>query len=189
VEKILLHTCCGPCLLYPAKKLRSSFDVICFYSNSNIHPQAEYEKRRENAIVTANKLKFLFIEGKYDPKVYFGVIKNRKNRCEACYTLRLEETGKKAKELEIGNFSTTLLVSPYQDIKKIQEIGKKIAKRYDLTFHDSDFREGFKEGREMAFHSGLYLQKFCGCSFSYIEKFESKINLQQERGNGGTGSI
>lgn len=44
--KLLLHACCGPCSLEPVRLLQErSITPTIFYSNSNIHPQAEYEHR------------------------------------------------------------------------------------------------------------------------------------------------
>ena len=46
MTKMLLHACCGPCSLEPSRLLLDEgtpFSI--FFSNSNIHPQEEYELR------------------------------------------------------------------------------------------------------------------------------------------------
>ena len=45
-KKILLHCCCGPCSTSSIERLLSEgwFPVL-FFSNSNIYPAAEFEKR------------------------------------------------------------------------------------------------------------------------------------------------
>ena len=63
-------------------------------------------------------------------------------------------------------FSTTLLISPYQNHEALKQIGEEMAQKYGLTFLYRDFRPGFREGQEKARELGLYMQKYCGCVFS-----------------------
>ena len=63
-------------------------------------------------------------------------------------------------------FSTTLLISPYQNHNALKQIGEEMAKKYNLTFLYRDFRPGFREGQAEARELGLYMQKYCGCVFS-----------------------
>ena len=44
---MLLHACCGPCSTFPLEFLTPIFNVTIIYSNSNIYPENEYEKRME----------------------------------------------------------------------------------------------------------------------------------------------
>ena len=48
------------------------------------------------------------------------------------------------------SFSTTLLVSPYQNHEEIKRLGKELAKKYKLNFIYRDFRIGFREGQAKA---------------------------------------
>ncbi|MBU2063593.1 MAG: epoxyqueuosine reductase QueH, partial [Candidatus Omnitrophica bacterium] len=49
--RILLHTCCAPCLIFPNKKLQSAgFEVIGFFYNPNIYPQDEYRRRKDTLL-------------------------------------------------------------------------------------------------------------------------------------------
>ncbi|OIP25477.1 hypothetical protein AUK11_00175 [bacterium CG2_30_37_16] len=194
MKKLLLHTCCGPCLMYPGTKLREKFEVSVFYFNPNIHPDLEYKERLKNAKIVSKSLGFKFVEGEYRPKTYFKKLQKnpQASRCENCYQIRLEETAKKAGKDNFSHFSTTLLVSPYQNRELIIRIGNEIGLKYGVKFVDEDFRPGFKEGREMAKDLNLYLQNFCGCSFSFVEKFnwsEPCKGRTLTRGNGGSGSV
>jgi len=46
MKGILLHVCCGPCATHSIIELeKESFEVTLFFSNSNIHPEEEYETR------------------------------------------------------------------------------------------------------------------------------------------------
>ncbi|HQJ09232.1 MAG TPA: epoxyqueuosine reductase QueH, partial [Deltaproteobacteria bacterium] len=57
-SSILLHTCCGPCATTCTERLASSgYEVVLFFSNSNIFPREEYEKRLENVRTLAGILK------------------------------------------------------------------------------------------------------------------------------------
>lgn len=178
MKKLLLHTCCGPCLIYPGEALKRDYGVKAYYYNPNIHPQAEYEKRLESAKKAALFLDIEILEGLYRPGNYFKALSENEmaadKRCANCYYLRLNETARAAKELGYESFSTTLLVSPYQDFNLLVATGKRLAKEYGLEFVSTDFRPGFKAGREKSRTMGLYLQSFCGCAFSFVERFGEK---------------
>ena len=44
-ERLLLHSCCGPCSSYVLDVLTKHFDVTLLYYNPNIYPAEEYQKR------------------------------------------------------------------------------------------------------------------------------------------------
>ena len=44
--RILLHSCCAPCSTYTLEYLTKFADVTVYYANSNIHPRAEYQRRK-----------------------------------------------------------------------------------------------------------------------------------------------
>jgi predicted adenine nucleotide alpha hydrolase (AANH) superfamily ATPase len=49
-EKILLHVCCAPCSTSVVERLiGQGYEVILFFSNSNISPEDEYLKRLAEA--------------------------------------------------------------------------------------------------------------------------------------------
>ena len=95
------------------------------------------------------------------------MVNDLENRCvKYCYRVRLEQTAKYAKENGYDTFSTTLLISPYQNHEALKKIGNEMAQKYNLTFLYRDFRPGFREGQAEARELGLYMQKYCGCVFS-----------------------
>ena len=101
-------------------------------------------------------------------------------QCLDCYNIRLEETAKYAKENGYSGFSTTLLVSIYQDHEKIIEICNNLTTKYDIAFLYDDFRKGFRQGQDKARQIGLYRQKYCGCINSYnSSKFKDKITWEE----------
>ena len=83
---------------------------------------------------------------------------------------------KYAKENGYQSFSTSLLVSPYQNHEAIIEAAKRAAEKYAVRFDYTDWRPNFRAGQNMAREDGLYRQKYCGCIFSLEDsEFKEKI--------------
>lgn len=179
--RLLLHICCGPCSLFPISQLlKEEFEeVVGFFYNPNIHPYSEYIRRRQalqEAFRNDSLLKIFFPD--YDMKEFFRKIGDnysKPGRCQLCWTLRLERTATFAKENNFSAFTTTLLISPYQDHESLKDIGKKIAKEKGLEFYYEDFRPGFRESQNRAKEKQLYRQKYCGCVFSELERTDAII--------------
>ncbi|MFA5354680.1 MAG: epoxyqueuosine reductase QueH [Thermodesulfovibrionales bacterium] len=169
-----MHLCCANCGLYPVTVLRQrGEEVTGFWYNPNIHPFTEYSNRLE----AVKKLQGLWdldveIHDYYGLKEYLrNVVGREEERCEYCYTVRLEETAKRAKEMGLEAFTTSLLISPYQKSDRIKEIGTLMQERYNIEFLGEDFRKGFSEGQRISRDLGLYRQKYCGCIYSEMERF------------------
>lgn len=175
--KILLHICCARCIIYPLERLKTKYEIIGYYFNPNIHPATEYILRGEALKCYLEKEHIPLIIGEYNPYTHLRMsLDFLGNRCESCYLLRLKETVRKAKELGIRYFSTTLLVSPYQNHTKIKELGERLTQEdKDVEFYYEDFREGWRDSQKIADELGIYKQKYCGCIFSEYERFEKKI--------------
>ena len=47
---LLLHVCCGPCSSYVIKELSEYFHITIYYSNSNIYPIDEYQRRYQELL-------------------------------------------------------------------------------------------------------------------------------------------
>ena len=88
--------------------------------------------------------------------------------------MRLDKTAQKAKELGFDYFSTTLLISPYQNHEMIYEVAEDMAEKYGVKFLYKDFRPFFREGQKIAMELGMYMQKYCGCIFSEEERYLKK---------------
>jgi predicted adenine nucleotide alpha hydrolase (AANH) superfamily ATPase len=110
-----------------------------------------------------------------------NVINNLENRCaKYCYRVRLEQTAKYAKENGYDAFTTTLLVSPYQNHELLINVAEEMAEKYGIKFLYRDFRIGFREGQAKARELGLYMQKYCGCVFSEEERYlKTKIGKKE----------
>ena len=185
--KVLLHTCCAPCSVYCIKKLRQeNIEPVVYWYNPNIHPYTEYKARRDclDEYTKSIGIKAIFEENYGIREFCKNVSNDISNRCKNyCYRVRLEQTAKYAKENGYDAFTTTLLVSIYQNHEAIKEIAEEMAKKYEIEFIYRDFRVGFREGQEEARRIGLYMQKYCGCIFSeesrYLNQNQVKPNLPE----------
>ena len=54
------------------------------------------------------------------------------------------------KKIGYDCFSTTLLVSPYQNHEELKKIGEELAEKYKIKFMYIDFRIGFRDGQQKA---------------------------------------
>ena len=166
--KVLLHTCCAPCLIGSLIYIGDNIDMAFYWYNPNIHPQSEYIKRKEALEEYSRQIGIdVIYKDEYGLREFVtNVVNDMENRCEYCYRVRLEETAKCAKENGFWAFSTTLLISPFQKQDMIRKIGEEIAQKYEIKFAYVDFRGGFRKGHNKARELGLYKQKYCGCIFS-----------------------
>ncbi len=179
MESVLLHCCCGPCAIYIANWFRDQdIPFSAFWYNPNIHPFTEHQKRLDSMQTLSQNMEFeLMIDEGYEMIDYFrSVVGHEVDRCADCYRLRLEETAQVARQQGFETFSTTLLISPYQKHELLREIGEEVASENGVGFYYRDFRDHFREGRQMASEMGLYLQKYCGCVYSEWERF-GKIEI------------
>jgi len=87
-------------------------------------------------------------------------------RCRLCYLHRLLPVARLANEKGYDCFTTSLLLSIYQDHQGIVEAGEEAARQAGIPFLYHDFRVGYRRSREMARGRHLYMQKYCGCEFS-----------------------
>ena len=166
--KLLLHTCCAPCLVYPLEALqREGFLVTGFFYNPNIHPFAEYIKRKEALAVLNPGIEIIYPE--YAPREFFRAVNLREEpatRCSICWKERLRKTAQAAKSAGFKYFTTTLLVSPYQDQELLKKAGYEVAAEEAIEFYYADFRPGFRKAHDAARAKGVYCQRYCGCIYS-----------------------
>lgn len=175
-KRLLLHTCCAPCLIYPLKELQQKgFEVAGFFYNPNIHPFSEYKNRKQAVFDFSKGINIEVIYPEYSPSEFFRAVNEREanpGRCAICWELRLKKTALTAKDMGFSHFSTTLLVSPYQDQELLRGIGEHIEEQDNINFYYQDFRPGFKEAHDLAKEQGIYCQKYCGCLYSEIERYK-----------------
>ena len=175
---LLLQCCCAPCSTAVLERLSQHFKLKLYFYNPNIYPAEEYEKR----LSQFDKLlkypdfseKSELVPSVYDSETFENAVKGLENekeggkRCEQCFTLRLNETARKAKEIGADYFCTTLTVSPHKNSELLNRIGLQAEKQYGVKFLMSDFKkkEGYKRSTELSKELDLYRQNYCGCKYS-----------------------
>jgi len=166
MKKLLLHTCCAPCLSGTNEALLSDgFDITGYFYNPNIHPEDELARRIEALKKYSELKKFnaVIIDG-YDFDLFNKEVVDRSgDRCRNCYRLRLEATAHYASRNKYESFSTTLLLSPYQKHDILKSIGEEISEKYGIDFYYMDMRPFYKGSIRISKELGLYRQKYCGC--------------------------
>lgn len=187
--RLLLHACCGPCSLEPLRMLLDEgHEIAIAYMNSNIHPQEEYEHRRETLLDFARSQGIPVIEGVYAPQAWANTAgeygtdpEMRPQRCRACYRLRMDEACRYASENGFDGVATTLTVSPYQYTEIIKEELEAACEPYGLTPVFHDYREQYSEATRRSKALGMYRQNYCGCVFSKVEAAEEREARRAER--------
>jgi len=170
--RILLHTCCGPCLIEPLSALRREHDVTTYFANPNIQPTDEFELRKAVMLGYAAEVGVPVVQADHQPELWHSAVDaglERPERCHACYRLRLGMTARAAADLGFDAIATTLTVSPYQDPGAIRTEGETAARDAGVRYLHSDFRERYPDAVRRARDLGMYRQNYCGCAPSKAE--------------------
>ncbi len=171
--KLLLHTCCAPCSVACVRSLRAEgLEPTALWYNPNIHPYAEYQARLDTLRAYAQSIGLpLREQGAYALTPFLRAVgEDIAGRCALCYASRMRETARLAREGGFTHFTSTLLISPYQNHALLRAAGEQAAAEYGAGFLYRDFRPLYREGREEAKALGLYMQKHCGCIYSEEER-------------------
>lgn len=184
MKKVLLHACCAPCSSAILEwMLNNDYQVVLYFCNPNIYPQEEYELRKSELIKYAEKLNVEFIDDDYNHADWLAFIKGlehekeRGPRCLMCFKYRLLKIARKALELSIEEFTTTLASSRWKSLNQINEAGtwavqqikeELNARGAKLKFDDRNWRKGGLQQRrsELLKENNFYNQLYCGCEFS-----------------------
>jgi len=183
MKKTLMHTCCGPCSISCIDILRADgIEPVSYWFNPNIHPWTEYRQRRDAWVVYTKSVGVKrIVDGDYGIRPFTAAVAgDPDHRCGYCYSTRLEATARYAAEHEFDSFTTTLLVSPYQNRELMIAIGNQMAEKYNVEFLPYDFRPGFQEGQARARELGLYMQKYCGCIYSEEDRYRAAKRKKKE---------
>jgi len=193
-NKVLLHACCAPCSSAIVEWLLAhGVEPVIYYYNPNIYPQEEYEIRKNESKRHAESLGIKWIDGDRfrtgasQQRCYKEMHEawqhdicglehepERGKRCDACFYHRLLATAKKAQELGIPYFATTLASSRWKNLEQINAAGEKAAEIVNSSHPDAirfwaqNWRkDGLQERRNALLKEyGFYNQTYCGCEFS-----------------------
>jgi epoxyqueuosine reductase len=177
-ENILLHCCCAPCATHPFEVLKDSYNILPFFSNSNIEPDDEYNRRLQTFKALCALTGKEPIIDTYEPEAWYEHIKGLENepergkRCKACFEFRLRKAFEFAKKKNIKYITTTLTTTTYKDTDTVFEVGRKLSDEYGIEFKEISFKkdEGHRKSVELSRKYGLYIQNYCGCAFSLQDR-------------------
>lgn len=172
--KVLLHACCAPCSIEPVDFFESEeVELALAFINPNIHPLDEYRRRLETITTFAQERGVALIVPGYDPSVWAtdaGVYgSDSTKRCRQCYAIRFRALAAHAAEYGFDTISTTLAISPYQNLNAIREELETAAFAYGLRSWFVDFRDRYPEATRRSREQGMYRQNYCGCFLSQVE--------------------
>lgn len=192
-SKVLLHACCAPCSSAIVEWLLvHQIEPIIYYFNPNIYPREEYEIRKTESKRHAESLGVQWIDDEQSAQgpeqwkaqhcLWLEGIKGlehepeRGKRCEACFYQRLLAAARKAQELGIPFFATTLASSRWKNLEQVNAAGLKAAEvvqRDDLQCTKVQFwaqnwrKDGLQDRRNQLLKEyNFYNQLYCGCEFS-----------------------
>lgn len=194
--ELLLHACCAPCLSgsrIPYEE--GGYDVKGFWYNPNIQPWKEYDSRLKDLerysilepieIVYDHQYPLLDMMLEMVKSLESSVknehgavmdLNDRRSRCKNCYQIRIKRCAQKASDLGVDAFSTTLLISKYQNHDLVKEVCEEASERYGVKFPYRDLRKYWGRSLDSSRKLRLYRQQYCGCVFSEAERYEKEIN-------------
>ncbi len=189
-SEVLLHACCAPCSSAIVEwLLQHGVRPTIFYYNPNIWPREEYEIRKEESKRHAASLGIDWIDGDYSHEHWQGSIcgmedaPERGPRCQQCFVLRLTATARKAAQLGMRFFATTLASSRWKSLEQIEHAGLLAQQAVpDTVFWAQNWRKGGLQERrnQLLQQYHFYNQQYCGCEFSARNAAPTKPALRQQ---------
>ena len=181
--KVLLHACCAPCSSAIVEWLvQHDIRPTIFYYNPNIFPFEEYEIRKNESKRHAESLGLSWIDGDYNHEQWRQDVcglegePERGRRCEQCFMLRLTVAARKAKELGLCYFTTTLASSRWKSLEQIERAGHIAEQMVNgqcsmgngVVFWAQNWRKGglYERRNQLLKEFDFYNQQYCGCEFS-----------------------
>jgi len=172
VVNVVLHICCGVCAAGVMETLAvEGHEIVGYFYNPNIHPQAEYQRRLDAVWTVAKRCGFSLEEGPYDPDVWVGetlLLQGEPEcgqRCGVCFRIRLHKTQLCMLSLGADAFTTTLTVSHHKSARVVNQIGQDVGAGRFLV-RDFKKNDGFKRAMQLAKEWDIYRQNYCGCVYS-----------------------
>lgn len=177
MKKLLLHSCCAPCTSGVLWQVED-YDVTLYFYNPNIDTFEEYQKRLDALVKyieiynRENSKNIKIIAEEYNHDEFGEKIKGMENdkeggeRCNICFSIRLDKTASLAKEKGFDLFATTLTVSPHKNFEVINKIGQRLSEKYGIEYMSSNFKKnnGFLKSIQNSKKYGIYRQNYCGCN-------------------------
>ncbi len=153
---------------------------MAFY-NPNIHPTAEYARRRNEQQKLCALWNIEFIEMEYDPDNWLKTTLPYKDepehgaRCSLCFELRLKKVMVYAKTHGFAYVASVLGVSRWKKLSQINAAAASASAQTGVPYLEIEGRKhGMQETRlALIKELMLYNQNYCGCIYS--QQNRSKI--------------
>ncbi len=187
-DDLLLHVCCAPCLTATAPALAAEgWSLTGFFRNPNIHPLSEWRRRRDAlaSFAPAIGLEILFDDAYPLEENLRELLGAGGSRCAACYRDRLGAAAARAADLGFGFFTSTLLLSPWQDHGLLRAAGEEAAGISGVEFVYRDLRPHYRESVAISRAAGMYRQPYCGCIFSERDRYSGKTSSRKGEAHSG----
>lgn len=176
---MLLHICCAPCSTATVEAWRAdAVELTGVFFNPNIHPFVEHQRRYDALLEYAGGIGLPLIgEPLYDITGWLRQVRGKDEkgvRCRICIAQRLRYTAELGAAAGLEAFSTTLLISPWQEHEFIREQGERAAAEFNIEFRYRDLRPEYRRSVGLSHEAGLYRQKYCGCIYSEAEAAQAR---------------
>ncbi len=170
-----MHACCGPCSTVAVPYLRAEgLEPLAYFANPNVQPPAEHDRRLDamRRYAAAVELELVVDTGAGAREWAAGAGRTAarpapacdpRERCRLCLETRLVEAAHAAAARDIGLFSTSLTVSPWQHHDLIARAGLLAAAAAGVEFVYADLRRAYPRSIDESRRLGLYRQRWCGC--------------------------
>ncbi len=175
-KRILLHACCAPCSSAIVEFLvNHGIKPVIFYSNANIFPKDEYDKRLNECIRYAEETGLDIVNDSYEHAEWREIAHGlehepeRGARCTMCFRFRLERAARYAHEHGFDVLATTLASSRWKNLEQVNAAGFYACSLFpEVRWWDMNWRKGGLQERrnEIIREHGFYNQLYCGCEFS-----------------------
>lgn len=176
-RRVLLHVCCAPCSGAIVECLSANgIRPTLFFSNSNIVPLAEYEKRKGECIRYAQSLGLEVVDDDYDHAAWQTVARGlerereRGARCLECFKFRLTRAARYAAANGYPVLATTLASSRWKDLSQVDAAGRFACSLFPgVRWWAQNWRKGGLQQRrgEIIREQQFYNQPYCGCEYSF----------------------
>lgn len=181
-QPVLLHACCAPCSSAIVEcMLRLGMKPTVFFSNANIYPREEYDKRRAELVRFLQEQGVPYVEDAYDHEEWLQAVcglehePERGRRCSACFRYRLRRAAAYAQANGFHLLTTTLASSRWKSIAQIAKAAEEaVGDCPDVTFWNQNWRKGGLQLRrgQLLRLNGFYNQQYCGCEFSLSARMQ-----------------
>ena len=189
IKHVLLHACCAPCSSAIVEwMLANDVRPTIYYYNPNIFPLEEYEIRKNESKRHAESLGLEWIDDDWRHDEWLACVAGlegepeRGNRCARCFEVRLTAAAKKAVEMGINWFTTTLASSRWKRLDQIENAGHAAEIAVPgAHFWARNWRKGGLQERrnQLLKEYGFYNQLYCGCEFSM--RIKDSLPLSQSK--------